>query len=46
VLLGEDWHEIREGDSVFIAGEETHRLAASPDRPLGFVCVIPSGIAG
>ena len=37
---------IGEGDSVFIAGGETHRLEASPDRPLGFVCVIPSGIPG
>lgn len=46
VLLGERWHEVGEGDSVFIAGGETHRLEASPDRPLGFVCVIPSGIAG
>lgn len=46
VLLGEEWHEIGEGDSIFIAGEETHRLEASPDHPLGFVCVIPSGIPG
>jgi len=46
VLLDDEWHEIREGDSVFIAGEETHRLAASSDGPLGFVCVIPSGIPG
>ncbi|MEZ5100738.1 MAG: cupin domain-containing protein [Thermoleophilia bacterium] len=46
VLLGDEWHDIGQGDSVFIAGEETHRLEAAPDQPLGFVCVIPSGIPG
>ena len=46
VLLGDEWHDIREGDSVYIPGDETHRLEASADGPLGFVCVIPSGIPG
>jgi quercetin dioxygenase-like cupin family protein len=42
VLLGDEWHEIGTGDSIFIPGDETHQLEAAPDAPLGFVCVIPT----
>ena len=42
VLLGETWTEIGVGDVVFIEPDEVHQLEASPDGPLGFICVIPA----
>ena len=46
VLLGEEWHAIGEGDSVFVPGDLTHQFEAGPDGPLTFICVITSGIPG
>ena len=42
VLLGEQWHEIHVGDSIFIDGNEQHQLEAAGDEVLGFICVIPT----
>ncbi len=41
VLMGEEWHEIVEGDVVYIGPNEQHQLRAAPDQPLGFLCVAP-----
>jgi quercetin dioxygenase-like cupin family protein len=41
VLLGDTWHEIGQGDAVFIGSNEVHQLAATGTAPLGFICVIP-----
>lgn len=42
VLLGEAWHEIGVGDSVFTDTNEVHQFEAAGDQPLGFICVIPT----
>lgn len=42
VLLGEQWHDIQMGDSVFTSADEQHQFEAVGSEPLGFVCVIPS----
>jgi quercetin dioxygenase-like cupin family protein len=41
VLLGERWHDISVGDSVFIDADEIHQLEATGETQLGFICVIP-----
>jgi quercetin dioxygenase-like cupin family protein len=41
VLIGTEWHEIAEGDVIYIGPEEQHQLQAAPDAPLGFICVAP-----
>jgi len=41
VLIGTEWHEIVEGDVIYIGPEEQHQLKAAPDAPLGFICVAP-----
>lgn len=41
VLLGEQWTPIGVGDAVFVAPNEQHQFEASPEGPLGFICVIP-----
>jgi quercetin dioxygenase-like cupin family protein len=41
VLLGDTWHDIAEGDVVYIEPEEQHQLKAAADAPLGFICVAP-----
>lgn len=40
VTLGEDTHEVGEGDVVYVAGDELHCFEALGDAPLGFVCVV------
>ena len=39
VLMGEDFHEISEGDVVYIAPNERHEFLAATDQPLGFICI-------
>ncbi|MDR7419253.1 MAG: cupin domain-containing protein [Armatimonadota bacterium] len=39
VLVGETYHEIGEGDVVYIGPDEQHVLHAAPDEVLGFLCV-------
>jgi quercetin dioxygenase-like cupin family protein len=41
VTLGEDVHDLREGDVVYVAGEELHCFEAVGEEPLGFLCVVP-----
>ena len=40
VTLGEQTHEVAEGDVVYVAGEELHCFETLGDVPLGFVCVV------
>jgi quercetin dioxygenase-like cupin family protein len=40
VTLGDEVHEVGEGDVVYVAGDELHCFEALDDRPLGFVCVV------
>lgn len=42
VLLGEEWHEIQTGDTVFTSADEQHQFEAIGSGPLGFICVIPT----
>jgi quercetin dioxygenase-like cupin family protein len=39
VTLGEQTHEVAEGDVVYVAGDELHCFEALGDEPLGFICV-------
>jgi quercetin dioxygenase-like cupin family protein len=41
VLLGEQWHDIQVGDSIFTGTDELHQFEAVGAEPLGFICVIP-----
>jgi quercetin dioxygenase-like cupin family protein len=41
VTLGEDTHEVGQGDVVYVAGDERHCFEALGDEDLGFVCVVP-----
>ena len=40
VQLGEEVHEIRCGDAIFIESDDIHRFVAGPDGPLGFMCAV------
>jgi len=42
VLLGSEWHDIVEGDVVYIGPDEQHQLRAAADELLGFICVAPT----
>jgi quercetin dioxygenase-like cupin family protein len=42
VLLGDQWHDIHVGDSVFTDTNETHQFEAVGNESLGFICVIPT----
>jgi quercetin dioxygenase-like cupin family protein len=39
VTLGEETHEVGEGDVVYVASGELHCFEALGEVPLGFVCV-------
>ena len=39
VLIGDEWHDIAEGDVIFIGPDDQHQLKAAPDELLGFLCV-------
>lgn len=41
VTLGEEVHELAEGDVVYVSGDELHCFEALDDQPLGFLCVVP-----
>ncbi len=41
VLIGDTWHDIAEGDVIYIGPDEQHQLKAGADSPLGFLCVAP-----
>ncbi|MGZ4183679.1 MAG: cupin domain-containing protein [Solirubrobacteraceae bacterium] len=40
VTLGDEVHEVGEGDVVYVPGDEVHCFEALGERPLGFVCVV------
>jgi quercetin dioxygenase-like cupin family protein len=40
VTLGDETHEVGEGDVVYVGGQELHCFEALGDAPLGFVCVV------
>jgi quercetin dioxygenase-like cupin family protein len=40
VTLGENTHEVGEGDVVYIPGDELHCFETLGEEPLGFVCVV------
>lgn len=40
VTLGDESHEVGEGDVVYVAGDELHCFEALDANPLGFVCVV------
>jgi quercetin dioxygenase-like cupin family protein len=42
VLLGDQWHDIAAGDSVFTDTNEIHQFETVGDQLLGFICVIPT----
>ena len=37
------WRDVREGDTAFIPGGETHQIRNAGEGDLVFVCLIPSG---
>jgi quercetin dioxygenase-like cupin family protein len=41
VTLGDEVHEVGEGDVVYVAGGELHCFEALGPEPLGFICVAP-----
>ena len=41
VTLGDEVHEVGEGDTVYVAGDELHCFEAIGGHPLGFICVVP-----
>jgi quercetin dioxygenase-like cupin family protein len=41
VTLGDEVHELGEGDVVYVAGDELHCFEAVGEEPLGFLCVAP-----
>ena len=40
VTLGDEVHEVGEGDVVYVPGDELHCFEALDERPLGFICVV------
>jgi quercetin dioxygenase-like cupin family protein len=42
VLLGKEYHDIAEGDVIYIPPNEQHELRAAQDEVLGFICVAPA----
>jgi len=41
VTLGDEVHELRQGDVVYVPGGELHCFEALGAEPLGFLCVVP-----
>jgi quercetin dioxygenase-like cupin family protein len=41
VTLGDEIHEVAEGDVVYVGPDELHCFEAVGDEPLGFLCVAP-----
>ncbi|HYK85561.1 MAG TPA: cupin domain-containing protein [Ktedonobacteraceae bacterium] len=42
VRLGDEEHEVRTGDIVYIPGNEVHQFFTLGDEPFGFLCVVPA----
>ncbi len=41
VTVGDEVHELGEGDVVYVPGDELHCFEALGQEPLGFLCVVP-----
>ena len=41
LLLGEEYHDIKAGDVIYIEGWEVHQFESTTDEPLTFMCVVP-----
>ena len=41
VTLGDEAHEVGEGDVVYVEGGELHCFEALGEQDLGFLCVVP-----
>jgi quercetin dioxygenase-like cupin family protein len=42
VLLGDETHDVAQGDVVYIAPNLLHEIANTGPGPLGFLCIIPA----
>ena len=42
VLLGDVWHDVAQGDVVYISPDEQHQIVNRGQEQLGFLCVIPA----
>jgi len=42
VLLEDAWHDVTQGDVVYIAPDEPHQIVNRGQEALGFLCVIPA----
>ena len=42
VRLGETWHHVGFGDTVYVAADEVHQLRNNDDEPFGFLCIVDS----
>ncbi|WP_052889693.1 cupin domain-containing protein [Thermogemmatispora carboxidivorans] len=40
--LGDEEHEVRAGDAIYIPGNEIHQFFALGDEAFGFLCVVPA----
>lgn len=40
VRLGEEWHPVGFGDTVYVAPHEVHQLRNPGQEPFGFLCVV------
>ncbi|MFO0845558.1 MAG: cupin domain-containing protein [Gemmataceae bacterium] len=40
VRLGETWHAVGFGDTVYVAPDEVHRLRNRGEEPFGFLCMV------
>lgn len=41
VQLGEEKHDVKPFDTVFVEGNSLHQFSNPNDEPFGFICVIP-----
>jgi quercetin dioxygenase-like cupin family protein len=41
VTLGDETHDVGEGDVVYVSGDELHQFEALGSESLGFLCVSP-----
>lgn len=42
ILLEDTWHDVAQGDVVYIQPDQRHQIVNTSQDPLGFICVIPA----
>lgn len=42
VLLGDTWHDVSEGDVVYIGSDEQHQFKNTGDGAFCFLCIVPA----